>query len=219
MSARCPTVARQVLRRVDKARADAGPALVRHDGDRAKQGGSVVRLDGRAADEAIAIAGDDAGRERLGRAVERQAGLGRARSRTERPVAGRGARSSPSAAARAAAAAAGLGDREQVALRREVDERSGVGGLRRLDDRADHPLGDRVRRRDRDVGQPDRLQPVAELRDRQRAGDAAGVRAALGALLGAQRVLGDDVADADPAAGPEDAGDLARRRRACRRRG
>ena len=40
-------------------------------------------------------------------------------------------------------------------------------------------------------------------------GDAADVGAALGALLGAQRVLGDDVADPDPAAGPQHSRDLA----------
>ena len=55
---------------------------------------------------------------------------------------------------------------------------------------------------------PTASRPVAELGDRQRAGDAAGVGAALGALLGVEPVLGDDVGDADPAARPEDAGDL-----------
>ena len=87
-------------------------------------------------------------------------------------------RASAVSAAAATAAAAGIGDGEWPRCL-EVDERPRVGRLRRRDDRADHAVGDGVRRRDRDVGQPDRLEAVPELRDRERTGDAAGVRAAL----------------------------------------
>src|SRR4051812_823652 len=68
---------------------------------------------------------------------------------------------SDSAAARATTAA-GLGE-GQLARRGEIDEWPCVGGLDRLDDRADHPVGDGVGRRDRDIGQADRCEPVAEL--------------------------------------------------------
>ena len=86
-------------------------------------------------------------------------------------------------AAAGPAAAAGIGDRE-APRGVEVDERRRLGRLGRPDDRADHPVGDRVRRRDRDVGQADGLEAVPELRDGQRARDAADVRASLGPLGG-----------------------------------
>ena len=63
---------------------------------------------------------------------------------------------------------------------------------------------------------PTACEAVAELRDRQGAGDAAGVRAALGALLRAERVLGHDVADADPTARAQDPRDLGEDGAACR---
>ena len=50
-----------------------------------------------------------------------------------------------------------------------------------------HALDDLVGRDELDVGQPDGLQPLPELAERQRAGDAADVRAALRALLGVRR--------------------------------
>ena len=55
---------------------------------------------------------------------------------------------------------------------------------------------------------PTAARPARYSRERQGAGDAAAERAAFGALVGAERVVGDDVAHADPAAGPQDAGDL-----------
>ena len=58
------------------------------------------------------------------------------------------------------------------------------------------------------VAQADRRSPLLELRERQGAGDAAHVAAALGTFVGSQRVIGDDVGDADPAARAQDARDL-----------
>ena len=60
---------------------------------------------------------------------------------------------------------------------------------------------------------PTASRPCPELGEREGARDAARVRAALGALLGRQAVLGHDVGDAHAAAGPQDAGDLAEHRR------
>ena len=65
---------------------------------------------------------------------------------------------------------------------------------------------------DADVLEAGRLEAGDVLAARERAGDAADVGAALGALVRAQPVLGDDVADADPAAGLEDARDLGQHR-------
>ena len=70
----------------------------------------------------------------------------------------------------------------------------------RLDDRAVHAVGDLVRELDRDVLEAGRLEPGLVLALRERAGDAADVAAALGALVGREPVLGDDVADPDPPA-------------------
>lgn len=53
------------------------------------------------------------------------------------------------------------------------------------------------------------MQTGLELRERQGAGNAADVAAALGALLGGERVVGDDVGAADAAARLEHARDLA----------
>ena len=54
----------------------------------------------------------------------------------------------------------------------------------------------------------DRLEPGSVLREGQRAGDAADEAAALGPLGGGQGIVRDDVADPDPAAGLQHAGDL-----------
>ena len=71
---------------------------------------SVVRLDGRAADEAIAVAGDHAGREGLGRPVEGQCrprSAGRGRPASRRPLRASSASAAAGAAAAAAASATG----------------------------------------------------------------------------------------------------------------
>src|SRR4051812_44120288 len=83
-----------------------------------------------------------------------------------------------------------------------------VGAFGRLDDRAVHPVCDRVSRRNAHVRQPDGPKSRLELGERQRTGDAADVAAALRALISGQRVVGDDVGDADPAAGTQYARDL-----------
>ena len=72
-----------------------------------------------------------------------------------------------------------------------------------------HPVGDRVGWGDGDIGQSDGLKALLELAERERAGDAAGIGAALGSLLCGQRILGHDIGDADAAARPKDPRDLA----------
>ena len=80
-------------------------------------------------------------------------------------------------------------------------------------------VADAVGRRDRDVDEADRLEPGPILGERERAGDAADEAAALRPLRGGQRVVGDDVADAHPAARSQDPGDLGEDREPCRSRG
>ena len=46
----------------------------------------------------------------------------------------------------------------ELGTQRQVDQRPGIGRLRRLDDRADHAVGDVVGRREGDVGQTDGLE-------------------------------------------------------------
>ena len=117
-------------------------------------------------------------------------------------------------AAPSAAAAPGVVRRQSRSRRASRStRRARVDRLRRLDDRADHAVGDVVRRRDADVRQPNCLEPGAELRERQGAGDAARVRAPLGSLRRRQPVLGDDVGHAHPAARLEHPRDLAEHRR------
>ena len=180
--------------------------MVGHDSDGAQQRRSVVRLDGSTADEAVTLVGDHPGRERLGRPIEGQSGRGQEVA-DGRPVAG--------------LRALGLHQQQPVPPQQPASATGSIsrGAERSMSGRAsagfvalmialiipsttvcDGVIGD--------VGQADRLQALAELRDRQGARDAAGVGAALGALLGAQRVLGHDVADPDPAARPQDPGDL-----------
>ena len=74
-------------------------------------------------------------------------------------------------------------------------------------------VGDRVGRADLDVDEANGREARFVLCKRQRAGNAADVAPARGALLGRERVVGDDIADADPPAGSKDAGDLAEDRR------
>ena len=88
-----------------------------------------------------------------------------------------------------------------------------LAGLDGLDDRAVHAVGDLVGELDADVLEPGGLEPGLVLALRERAGDAADVGAALGALFGRQVVLGDDVADPDPAARLQHARDLGQHRR------
>ena len=90
---------------------------------------------------------------------------------------------------------------------------AGSDRLDRLHDRAVHPVGDLVRELDRDLLEPGRGEPGLVLADRERAGDAADVAAALRALGRRDPVLGDDVADAEPPAGAQDARDLGQHRR------
>src|SRR6185436_13453898 len=61
---------------------------------------------------------------------------------------------------------------------------------------------------DRDVDEAGGRQASPVLGEGQCAGDTAAVGAALGALGGREVVVRDDVADANAAAGPKDAGDL-----------
>jgi len=51
---------------------------------------------------------------------------------------------------------------DQAIIYHTGDERSCIGRLGCLDDRADHPVRDRMRRGDRDVGQANVLEAVAE---------------------------------------------------------
>ena len=60
-----------------------------------------------------------------------------------------------------------------------------------------HAIGNRVRGRDRDIGESDGLESVDVLAERKRSSDAADVGTALRTLLGAEVVLRDDVAHPD----------------------
>ena len=57
--------------------------------------------------------------------------------------------------------------------------------------------------RDRDLAQTDGLEPGSVFREGQGARDAAHEAATLGAIVGGQGVVRDDVADADPATGSQ----------------
>ena len=71
-----------------------------------------------------------------------------------------------------------------------------------------HAVGDAVRERHVHVDQAGSLEPRAILALRESPGDAADVAAPLAALVDGEAILGDDVGDADPAAGLEHARDL-----------
>ena len=91
--------------------------------------------------------------------------------------------------------------------------------LRRSDDRRVHALGDLVGRDDLDIGQADLLQPWRNSRNDSAPAMQPTYEPRSARCSGGQQVVRDDVADAHPPAGPEHAGDLARRRPACPRRG
>jgi len=71
-----------------------------------------------------------------------------------------------------------------------------------------HAVGHLVRELHAHFFEPGRLEALDVLALGESAGDAADVGAALRPILGRKTVLGDDVADADPAARPEHARDL-----------
>src|SRR5947209_4803228 len=110
-------------------------------------------------------------------------------------------------------------------MRRPVQEarlgwRCGRGRRRRAgsrssgrDARAVHPVCDLVRELDGHVLEARCLEPGDVLALRERTRDAADAGAALCALLGAQAVLGDNVADADASAGLQHTRDLGQHRR------
>src|SRR5690606_15284690 len=79
-------------------------------------------------------------------------------------------------------------------------------------DGAVHPVDDVVREGHGRVDEPGGGEAVEVLAAGQRAGDAAGVVAALGALRGVEVVLGDDVGDDEAPARCEDAVRLAQHR-------
>ena len=72
-----------------------------------------------------------------------------------------------------------------------------------------HALAGLAGELDPDILEPGAVERLLVLADRERAGDAAAVGASLGALLGSEPVLGDDVADRDATAGRQHAGELA----------
>src|SRR4029453_16092567 len=74
-----------------------------------------------------------------------------------------------------------------------------------LDDRAVHALGDLVGELDAHVAKPGRLEARDVLTTRQSTCDAAAPATALCALGRGEPVLGEDVADPEPAAGPQHA--------------
>src|SRR4051812_14592879 len=114
----------------------------------------------------------------------------RSRSRLMPPAV---AMESPSRPSSAAARLGNWLDDTQAALR-------GPCRLACLDDRALHTVGDLVRELDGDALEARCLEAREVLVLRERAGNAAHVRAALGALRGCQPVLRHDVADANAAA-------------------
>jgi hypothetical protein len=84
----------------------------------------------------------------------------------------------------------------------------GCGGFGGLDDGAVQPVGDLVGEGHLDLLKADGGQTLLVLVLGERAGDAAHVAAALGTVIRGEAILGDDVADADPAAWLKDAVDL-----------